>query len=328
MAIGSVEPLKRLHDLWGHRVHFVDVLVRQAHPGPAEPAYVSHEQKMADAERYQRSEQIPWPVVVDDLEGTLHQAYGGLANPTYLIGTDGRVSFYAPVTGAPRLHRALEELMAGGGRGMVSGGIDLVPHLLPTFSEGWRALGEDDRRAPTICPAPFPAASGSCAWASSYDPWSPRCRCGPGPFPERSGPRLPVRWPPPCSCARSPGTGSEEGSRVDDALRAFSPAPGAVDRTHRRRSRVIRLPQRPDQQDGAGDDREEEQGPQQQVAEEKGAHPVHHPVAHHWPSSLGAREGATGVEPVSPSFLPVAIIRIIRNIESGQAARIKSGNAA
>ncbi|MDP9419674.1 MAG: hypothetical protein M3P53_05950 [Actinomycetota bacterium] len=141
MAIGSVEPLKRLHDLWGHRVHFVDVLVRQAHPGPVEPAYVSHEQKMADAERYQRSEQIPWPVVVDDLQGTLHQAYGGLANPTYLIGTDGRVSFYAPVTGAPRLHRALEELMAGGGRGMVSGGIDLVPHLLPTFSEGWRALG-------------------------------------------------------------------------------------------------------------------------------------------------------------------------------------------
>ncbi len=140
MAIGSVEPLERLHDLWGHRVHFVDVLVRQAHPGPAEPAYVSHEQKMADAERYQRSEQIPWPVVVDDVEGTLHQAYGGLANPTYLIGTDGRVSFYAPVTGAPRLHRALEELMAGGGRGMVSGGIDLVPHLLSTFTDGWRAL--------------------------------------------------------------------------------------------------------------------------------------------------------------------------------------------
>ncbi len=117
MAIGSVEPLKRLHARWGHRVHFVDVLVRQAHPGPFEPAYASDEQKMADAERYQRSEQIPWPVVVDDVEGTVHRAYGGLANPSYLIGTDGRVSFYAPVTGAPRLHRALEELVNAGGRG-------------------------------------------------------------------------------------------------------------------------------------------------------------------------------------------------------------------
>ncbi len=140
MAIGSVEPLKRLHAQWGDRVHVVDVLVRQAHPGPAEPPYASAEQKMADAERYQQSEQIPWPVLVDDVEGTVHRAYGGLANPSYLIGTDGRVSFYAPVTGAPRLHRALQELMRSGGRGVVSGGIDLVPHLLSTFTEGWRAL--------------------------------------------------------------------------------------------------------------------------------------------------------------------------------------------
>ncbi|MDP9006676.1 MAG: hypothetical protein M3N15_07175 [Actinomycetota bacterium] len=140
MAIGSVEPLKRLHARWGHRVHFVDVLIRQAHPGPCEPAYASEGQKMADAERYQRTEHIPWPVVVDDVKGTVHRAYGGLANPSYLIGTDGRVSFYAPVTGAPRLHRALEELVSGGGRGVVSGGIDLVPHLLTTFTDGWRAL--------------------------------------------------------------------------------------------------------------------------------------------------------------------------------------------
>ncbi len=41
---------------------------------------------MADA---QRSEQIPWPALVDDVEGTVHRAYGGLANPTYLIGTEG-----------------------------------------------------------------------------------------------------------------------------------------------------------------------------------------------------------------------------------------------
>ncbi len=140
MAIGSVEPLKRLHDRWGDGVHFVDVLIRQAHPGPSEPAYASEGQKMADAERYQRTEHIPWPVVVDDVEGTVHRTYGGLSNPSYLIGTDGRVSFYAPVTGAPRLHRALEELVAGGGRGVVSGGIDLVPHLLTTFIEGWRAV--------------------------------------------------------------------------------------------------------------------------------------------------------------------------------------------
>ncbi len=140
MAIGSVEPLKRLQARWGDRVHVVDVLVRQAHPGTNEPPYASDEQKRADAERYQRTERIPWVVVVDDIEGSVHRAYGGLSNPSYLIGTDGLVSFYAPVTGAPRLHRALEELMAQGGRGVVSGGVDLVPHLMSTFTEGWRAV--------------------------------------------------------------------------------------------------------------------------------------------------------------------------------------------
>ncbi len=56
----------------GDQVPAVDVVVRQAHQGPTEPPYASVEQKMADA---QRSEQIPWPALVDDVEGTVHRAY-------------------------------------------------------------------------------------------------------------------------------------------------------------------------------------------------------------------------------------------------------------
>jgi hypothetical protein len=43
--------------------------------------YKAPEQKAADAEAYRREERIPWTVVVDDLAGTVHRAYGGLANP-------------------------------------------------------------------------------------------------------------------------------------------------------------------------------------------------------------------------------------------------------
>ena len=46
---------------------------------------------MHDARRYKDEQGIPWPLVVDDIEGTTH---GGLADSTYLIDKDGRVSFY------------------------------------------------------------------------------------------------------------------------------------------------------------------------------------------------------------------------------------------
>ncbi|HEX2063985.1 MAG TPA: hypothetical protein VHE80_06155 [Acidimicrobiales bacterium] len=116
------------------------MLVRQVHPGPGAPPYRSEEQKAADATAYRRLEEIPWTVLVDDVEGTVHRTYGGLTNPAYLIGTDGRVSFYAPSAGAPALHRALARLVTRGGRGVVRSGIDRVPHLLPALTEGWRAI--------------------------------------------------------------------------------------------------------------------------------------------------------------------------------------------
>ena len=77
---------------------------------------------------------------MDEVEGTVHRTYGGLTNPAYLIGTDGRISFYAPTAGGPALHRALVRLLARGGHGVVRGGIDRLPHLVPALTEGWRAI--------------------------------------------------------------------------------------------------------------------------------------------------------------------------------------------
>ena len=140
MTTGSVEPLSKLHALWGAEVDFVDVVIRQAHPGPGAPTYHSFEEKMRDAEAYQREFRIEWPVLVDDLAGTTHQVYGGLADPTYLIDRDGRVAFYVMWTHAPTLYRAIEQLMRQGGRGMVNGGVDRTPHILPAMTDGWNGL--------------------------------------------------------------------------------------------------------------------------------------------------------------------------------------------
>jgi len=121
-------------------VHFVDVIVRQAHPGPGAPPYHTFEEKLASAQAYQRDEATPWTVLVDDLAGTVHQVYGGLSDPTYLIDTTGRIAHYTMWTHVPTIHEAIEALLAQGGRDVVWGGIDRVPHMLPWMTAGWRGL--------------------------------------------------------------------------------------------------------------------------------------------------------------------------------------------
>lgn len=100
--------------------------------------YSTFEDKLADARRFQREEQIPWTVAVDDLEGSVHRAYGMLADPIYLIGADGRVAFYNYWTHVPTVHRAIERLEAAGGAAAI--GEHRLPHPLATLTDGWRAL--------------------------------------------------------------------------------------------------------------------------------------------------------------------------------------------
>lgn len=121
-------------------MQFVDVLIRQAHPGPGVRPYRSCEDKLRDAQRYKDDEGIPWPVLVDDLEGTVHQVYSGLADPTYLIDADGQVAYYTMWTHAPNLNEAISALQQQGGRGVVKGGIDHVVHLFPTMTDGWKGI--------------------------------------------------------------------------------------------------------------------------------------------------------------------------------------------
>lgn len=139
-SIGSVQPFKELFLEWGARVHFLDIFIRQAHPGPMVPAYTSFDQKLHDARTYRESEEIPWQVLVDDLEGAVHQVYGGLSNPTFLLTAEGRVAFYDLWSHAPTVYRALEALTAPEGACVVRGGIDRMPHALTAMVNGWPAL--------------------------------------------------------------------------------------------------------------------------------------------------------------------------------------------
>ncbi|MDQ6708391.1 MAG: peroxiredoxin family protein [Acidobacteriota bacterium] len=139
-TIGSLEPLRELYSEWGDRVHFIDVVVRQAHPGKKVPPYRSLEEKVLDAHRYKRNYHLPWTVCVDDVPGTVHQMYGGMSDPAYLIDADGRVVFYNMWAHVPTLDTAIGKLFAGSGRAGGGQGVDRVPHLMAALAGGWPAI--------------------------------------------------------------------------------------------------------------------------------------------------------------------------------------------
>ena len=119
-------------------MQFAEVQVRQAHPGPGVQRHTSAAEKHRDAHAYVREHAVPWPVLVDELEGAVHRQYALLPDPSFLIGTDGRIAFIDYWTHAPTLHRALERLMEMGGRGVV--GESRAMHPLATMTDGWPAI--------------------------------------------------------------------------------------------------------------------------------------------------------------------------------------------
>jgi hypothetical protein len=99
-----------------HGIASVFFYTREAHPGEHFPAHRSLEQKLAHARAFRARYGIARPILVDDLAGTGHRAYGLLPNMVYLIGRGGRVLFRADWTDAPTIRHALDYVVAARAR--------------------------------------------------------------------------------------------------------------------------------------------------------------------------------------------------------------------
>jgi hypothetical protein len=140
--------MRGLYGLYGERVRFVEVLIRQAHPGERRGAYHSYEQKRGDARDYKQEEDILWPVLVDDLACTVQRAYGGLAAAAYLIDSRGRIAFCGTWGQSSALTEAIDDLLARGGAGAPAGrGTDRRPHLAGAILAGRSGPARGGRRA-------------------------------------------------------------------------------------------------------------------------------------------------------------------------------------
>lgn len=93
-------------------ISFAVLYVREAHPGANIPAHGSDDDKQSCATRL-ASDGEPRRILVDDLDGTAHQAYGGYPNSVFIINRNGCVVYASDWNNPTTTSRALTLLKGG-----------------------------------------------------------------------------------------------------------------------------------------------------------------------------------------------------------------------
>lgn len=91
------------------------IYTREAHPGETVPHHDSFERKLASAALLAEETGIGRDILVDDLAGTVHRAYGLMPNMTWVIGRDGRVAYKGNWTSAANVEAFLARFLAARG---------------------------------------------------------------------------------------------------------------------------------------------------------------------------------------------------------------------
>jgi peroxiredoxin len=153
MTAGSIRGLNALYqELRSEELEFLFIYVREAHPGEAQPAHESWEDKVDAAERFRAEDEVEMPIVADEIRGTLHKKYGQLPNPAFLVDKSGRIAFRMMWTQPAHLAAAIDELLEvqndrGVDHAIVQGGEDLSMPLAYALFHSYRALERGGRQA-------------------------------------------------------------------------------------------------------------------------------------------------------------------------------------
>jgi len=110
--VGEVPPLTELYQKYRVQgFEFFIIYAREAHPGENFPHHTSPEQKISHAKKLRELDNVEIPVLVDDIEGSTHKAYGALPNMVYLIDRDGIVVYKSDWTDAHELEDMCKSLV-------------------------------------------------------------------------------------------------------------------------------------------------------------------------------------------------------------------------
>ncbi len=110
--MGEVPSLTKLQEKYLSKgFEFFILYVREAHPGENFSHHISFEQKLAHARKLRDLEKVQIPILVDDLQGTAHKAYGLLPNMVYLISREGVVVYKSDWTDGIELDGMCQSLI-------------------------------------------------------------------------------------------------------------------------------------------------------------------------------------------------------------------------
>jgi hypothetical protein len=110
--VGEVSPLNELYRNYRDLdFAFLTIYVREPHPGENYGAHQSWDQKLKYAQECRNQDGIQTAVLVDDLDGTVHRAYGSLPNMVYIIEKNGKIVFKAMWTDHNEIESALANLV-------------------------------------------------------------------------------------------------------------------------------------------------------------------------------------------------------------------------
>ena len=94
-----------------HDGQFLFVYTREAHPSDRYPGHTSLEQKKTVARTMADQLGFARPMLVDDLEGAVHHAYGRLPNMTYLVNPGATIVYRAAWTDPRTIRLALDQIL-------------------------------------------------------------------------------------------------------------------------------------------------------------------------------------------------------------------------
>jgi len=110
--VGEVSPLNELYQRYREiGFEFFTIYVREPHPGENYGAHQSWEQKLQFARDCRHQDGIQTPMLVDDLQGAVHTAYGALPNMVYIIEKSGKVAYKAMWTDHDEIASVLANLV-------------------------------------------------------------------------------------------------------------------------------------------------------------------------------------------------------------------------
>jgi alkyl hydroperoxide reductase subunit AhpC len=112
MCAVEIPAMNRLYAELGNQGVSCHLLyTRESHPAEHYPPHGSWEEKLDRARELQRLEGVRFPILVDDLAGTIHRSYGPWPNALFVVHTDGRLVYRTNMANAKALRQFLDDLL-------------------------------------------------------------------------------------------------------------------------------------------------------------------------------------------------------------------------